>query len=212
MGCLYEPALQSDPFAELRKLLSKGLKMVCYRICLWSVSVVLLLLSDFVHCRKKPCQDECCQYIERFPAKLRELRGAFKNIRDYYEAKDDLIETALLDENLLDGLQSPFGCHLMNQMLHFYLKDVIPPAVNLGHNDSVDINHAVDMIGGILHDLKHTLKRCRRFFSCNKKGFSLQDLKNQFGNMQEKGVYKAMGELGLFFNYIEEYLTAKRHH
>ncbi|MGH0178945.1 UNVERIFIED_CONTAM: hypothetical protein FKN15_000396 [Acipenser sinensis] len=73
------------------------------------------------------------------------------------EAKDDLIETALLDENLLDGLQ-------------------------------------------------------RRFFSCNKKGFSLEDLKNQFGNMQEKGVYKAMGELGLFFNYIEEYLTAKRHH
>ncbi|XP_041091859.1 interleukin-10 [Polyodon spathula] len=198
------------------------MKMVCYRVCLWSVSAVLLLLSDFVHCRKKPCQDECCQYIERFPAKLKELRGAFKNIREYYEAKDDIFETALIDENLLDGLQlqqclspilqSSFGCHLMNQMLHFYLKDVIPPAVNLGHTDSVTINPAVDMIGGILHDFKHTLKRCRRFFSCNKKGFSLEDLKNQFGNLQEKGVYKAMGELGLFFNYIEEYLTAKRHH
>lgn len=29
--------------------------------------------------------------------------------------------------------------------------------------------------------------------------------------MQSKGLYKAMGELNLLFNYIETYLASKRH-
>ncbi|XP_006628630.1 interleukin-10 [Lepisosteus oculatus] len=176
------------------------------------LSTLLFLLSALLventQIKKNVCWDNCCLFIENFPVRLKELRTAFSQIRDYYEASDELIDTALLDEALLEELHSPFGCHAMKEVLRFYLDLVLPAAVKDKGND---FKHPLDSIGNIFIDLKANLNRCRRYFSC-KKTFEIENITNEYRKMEGKGLYKAMGELDLLFNYIEEYLVRKRSH
>ncbi|KAK7880708.1 hypothetical protein WMY93_032658 [Mugilogobius chulae] len=42
------------------------------------------------------CNNQCCRLVEGFPVRLRKLREDYSQIRDYYEANDDL-DSALLE-------------------------------------------------------------------------------------------------------------------
>ncbi|MBN3303368.1 interleukin-10 [Amia ocellicauda] len=171
-------------------------------LCLLAVA----LLSETALCKKAHCRDECCTFVETFPSRLKELRTAFEKIRDYYEANDDLIDTALLDESLLQELKSPFACHTMKEVLRFYLDFVLPAATK---NSNSNFKHPIGSIGAIFYDMKKTLNKCRHYFSC-KKTFEIENITSEFKRMESKGVYKAMGELDILFNYIEDYLVNKR--
>nr|XP_046168943.1 interleukin-10-like [Oncorhynchus gorbuscha] len=100
---------------------------------LLSLLLAAALQCEHAQCRRVPCADRCCSFVEGFPVRLKELRTAFSTIRDYY----------------------------------------------------------------------------RNYFSC-KKPFDINNLISSYKKMQDKGLYKAMGELDLLFNYIEEYLVSQR--
>ncbi|KAM6980780.1 interleukin-10 [Aplochiton taeniatus] len=150
--------------------------------------------------------DRCCRFMENFPVRLRELRISFSKIRDFYEANDDL-ETALLDDNIEHYFTTQFGCHAMDNVLQFYLETVLPKAV--GETDNDDFKRPIDSIGSIFNELKTDIVKCRNYFSC-KAPFDVRELVSSYNKMSDKGLYKAMGELDLFFNYIEKYLASKK--
>ncbi|KAM4701019.1 interleukin-10 isoform 2-T2 [Discoglossus pictus] len=126
----------------------------------------------------------CIRAVNTFPNKLRELRTSFSKVKDYF---------------------STMGCQSVTEMLRFYLHDVLPRASKNSLNMQSDVGYIEDL----LKDLKDTLKRCHNFLPC-KKSKTIKQIKDTYKNMQEKGVYKAMGEFNTFINYIEDYLVSKK--
>ncbi|KAM3877895.1 interleukin-10 [Diretmus argenteus] len=178
------------------------------------LSVLLSVLTVLsVHglacCTPTLCNNQCCRLVEGFPVRLKKLREDFSQIRDYYEANDDL-EAALLDQSVEDSFKSPFGCHTMDSVLDFYLRTVFPTAMAGVAEEITNLKPHMESIQQILDKLKTDVVRCRHYFSC-KKPFDIKDLNSTYTQMESKGLYKAMGELDLFFNYIETYLASKRH-
>ncbi|XP_035238017.1 interleukin-10-like [Anguilla anguilla] len=172
-----------------------------------SISSVLLLVLLFgVPCSGRvTCKTRCCTFVQNFPLRLKQLRTSFFQMKEYYEEKDQ-VETALLDSSVLTEIKSTYGCHAMNDILHFYLETVLPAA----HEASREFTNPIESIGDILYELKRELISCNNYFSC-KKPFELHNIIDTYNKMQEKGLYKAMRELDWFFNYIEEYMESKRH-
>ncbi|XP_073681934.1 interleukin-10 [Garra rufa] len=166
-------------------------------------ALVMLLLSD-AECRRVDCKTECCSFVEGFPVRLKELRSAYREIQRFYESNDDM--EPLLNENVQQNINSPYGCHVMNEILRFYLDTILPTAVQKSHLHS---KTSIDSIGNIFQDLKRDMVKCRNYFSCQNP-FEFSSLKNSYEKMKEKGVSKAMGELDMLFKYIEKYLASKR--
>ncbi|XP_047439661.1 interleukin-10 [Mugil cephalus] len=170
---------------------------------------VLVFLSFFGTILSTPmCHDACCQFVESFPVRLKKLREDYSQIRDFYEANNDL-DTALLDQTVEDSFKSPFACQAMNSILEFYLQTVLPTAIAGVTEDIMDLRPHVESIHQIFDQLKSDVTRCRHYFSC-KKQFDIHNLNSTYTQMESKGLYKAMGELDLLFNYIEMYLASKR--
>ncbi|KAL2770927.1 interleukin-10 isoform 2 [Daubentonia madagascariensis] len=90
-------------------------------------------------------------------------------------------------------------------MIQFYLEEVMPQAENHGP----DIKEHVSSLGEKLKNLRLRLRRCHRFLPCENKSKAVEQVKNAFSKLQEKGVYKAMSEFDIFINYIETYMTMK---
>ncbi|XP_018542253.1 interleukin-10 [Lates calcarifer] len=170
---------------------------------------VLLLLSVFSTVWCSPmCNNQCCRFVEGFPVRLKRLRENYSQIRDFYEANNDL-DTALLDQTVEDSFKSPFACHAMNSILDFYLSTVLPTAIAGVTEDTRDLMPHMESIQQIFDELKSDVTKCRNYFSC-KKHFDIKTLNSTYTQMESKGIYKAMGELDLLFNYIETYLASKR--
>ncbi|XP_019736766.1 interleukin-10 [Hippocampus comes] len=176
------------------------------------LSALLLFLSAQFHLSKvwctPMCNNQCCRFVESFPGRLRRLREDYVQIRDFYEANDDL-DTALLDQTVEDSFRTPFACHAMNSILDFYLATVLPAAIAGVSEDTRDLKPYVESIQLIFDELKRDVTQCRKYFACQKQ-FDIIKLNTTYSQMQNKGVYKAMGELDVLFNYIETYLASKR--
>ncbi|XP_040890785.1 interleukin-10 [Toxotes jaculatrix] len=171
-----------------------------------SVLVLLSLLSSAL-CTPL-CNNHCCRFVETFPVRLKKLREDYLQIRDFYEANNDL-DTALLDQTVEDSFKSPFACHAMNSILDFYLSTVLPTAMAGVTEDTKELKPHVESIQHIFDQLKADVTSCRNYFSC-KKQFDINNLNSTYTQMESKGLYKAMGELDVLFNYIETYLASKR--
>ncbi|XP_051967234.1 interleukin-10 [Xyrauchen texanus] len=164
-------------------------------------ALIMFLISGSAQCRRVDCKSECCSFVEGFPVRLKELRVSYREIQKFYESNDDL--DALLDDTVENNINSPYGCHVMHEILRFYLETVLPNAVK---------NHLktpINSIGNIFKELKRDILKCRNYFSCQKP-FEISSIKNSYEKLEEQGVNKAMGELDLLFKYIEQYLASKR--
>ncbi|XP_033481689.1 interleukin-10 [Epinephelus lanceolatus] len=171
---------------------------------------LLVLLSFYSTAWCSPmCNNHCCRFVEGFPVRLKKLREDYSQIRDYYEANDDL-DTALLDESVEESFKSPFACHAMNSILEFYLNTVLPTAMTGVTEDTRNLKPYMESIQQIFDELKSEVTKCRNYFSC-KKQFQIENLNSTYTQMEGKGLFKAMGDLDVLFNYIEMYLASKRH-
>ncbi|XP_066540588.1 interleukin-10-like [Hoplias malabaricus] len=148
-------------------------------------SLLTMLLAEYSQYRTIPCKDNCCSFVEGFLLRLKNPRSSYDEIRDYY---------------------SPYGCHVFDEVLHFYLRTVLPAAVAAV---TKRFQASIDNFGNIFQELKKDMMKCRRYFRCQKP-FEIARIKKFYSDMKEKGLYTAMGELDLLFNYIEEYLASKR--
>ncbi|XP_057702735.1 interleukin-10 [Corythoichthys intestinalis] len=176
-----------------------------------TISVLLLLFLSVLDkvCSTPMCNNQCCRFVERFPGRLRRLREDYVQIRDFYEANDDL-DTALLDQTIEDSFKTPFACHAMNSVLDFYLGTVLPAAIAGVSDDTKELKPYVESIQIIFDELKRDVTKCKKYFACQKQ-FDVLKLNATYNQLENKGVYKAMGELDVLFNYIESYLASKRH-
>uniref|UniRef100_A0A8C6PEK4 Interleukin family protein n=1 Tax=Nothobranchius furzeri TaxID=105023 RepID=A0A8C6PEK4_NOTFU len=169
-----------------------------------------LLLSFFAPAWLTPvCINDCCHFLESFPSRLKELRRDYSRIRDFYEANDDF-DTALLDQSVEDSFKVP-----INSILDFYLRTVLPTAVADVTNQTRDLKPHVESIQHIFHQLKADVTKCVSIFSTcpptRENGHICEDFIIYYKKcMENKGLFKAMGELDLLFNYIENYLASKR--
>ncbi|XP_034541506.1 interleukin-10 [Notolabrus celidotus] len=171
---------------------------------------VLVSLSVFTTATCSPvCNNRCCHFVDGFHVRLKQLRQDYAQIRDFYEANDDL-DTALLDQSVENSFKSDFACHAMNSILDFYLGTVLPTALAEESDETRDLKPHMVSIQQIFDGLKSDVTRCRHYFSC-KTQFDIKTLNSTYTQMESKGLYKAMGELDLLFNYIEAYLASKRH-
>ncbi|XP_053562563.1 interleukin-10 [Bombina bombina] len=171
-------------------------------------ALCVLLVSIFMEAKTQSGEVEghCHQVVNIFPAKLRELRTTFNKVKDYFQMKDDALNTILLEDNLLQEFKGSLGCHSVVEMLRFYLEDVLPNAISGSKGVTIDVSY----IGNQLVDLRHTLRRCHNFLPCDRKSRTVKQIKETYKKMQAKGIYKAMGEFDIFIDYIEDYLMSKK--
>ncbi|KAG7319139.1 hypothetical protein KOW79_017613 [Hemibagrus wyckioides] len=172
------------------------------------LSLLAALLLGAAQCKRITCQDSCCSFVEGFPVRLKALRSSYSIIRDYYESKDEL-DTALFNRTVLQHFKSSYGCSVMNDVLHFYLETVLPSAIG-GHVGKKNFKAPIDTIGNLFQELKRELVKCRSYFTC-RKPFEISSIKNSYSQMGGKGMYKAMVELDMLFNYIEDYVASHKH-
>ncbi|XP_077190928.1 interleukin-10 [Paroedura picta] len=164
---------------------------------------LLSLVLNKAHCQLN--EGSCKHFADVLPLKLRDLRVAFNEIKDYFQSRDDELDIILLNEDLLQEFKEYLGCQSMAEMIQFYLEDVLLKASNA----SKSIKQHVDSLGNMLLHLRLTLKRCHRFLICEKKSKTIESIKETYEKLQEKGMYKAMGEFDIFIDYIEQYLILK---
>ncbi|XP_025933068.1 interleukin-10 [Apteryx mantelli] len=170
-------------------------------------AIVLLLLAasaELASCLHT--EPSCTHFSELLPAYLRDLRIKFEEIKDYFQSKDDELSIQLLSSELLDEFKGTFGCQSVSEAMRFYMEEVLPSA----RTASAQHEKSVSDLGNMLMHLKATMKRCHRFFVCEKRSKTLKHIKEKFEKMNENGIYKAMGEFDIFINYIEEYLMKGR--
>ncbi|POI20461.1 hypothetical protein CIB84_015792, partial [Bambusicola thoracicus] len=122
------------------------------------------------------------------------------------QSKDDELNIQLLSSELLDEFKGTFGCQSVSEMLRFYTDEVLPRAMKTSSSHQ----QSMDDLGNMLLGLKATMRRCHRFFTCEKRSKAIKQIKETFEKMDENGIYKAMGEFDIFINYIEEYLLMRR--
>lgn len=137
---------------------------------------------------------------------LRDLRNTFDKVKDYFQMKDNNLDTILLRDDLLEDFKGQLGCHSVSEMIRFYLDEVLPKA----NNQNKPIEQTINFIGNMLLELRHMLKRCHRFLDCEKRSKTIRQIKETYSKMQDNGIYKAMGEFDIFIDYIEEYLMGKK--
>ncbi|NXL56163.1 IL10 protein, partial [Chordeiles acutipennis] len=166
----------------------------------------LLLAACALPAHCSPAEPTCLHFSELLPAKLRELRIKFEEIKDYFQSKDDELSIQLLSSELLDEFKGNFGCQSVSEMMRFYMEEVLPSAMRT----STHHQQSMGDLGNLLLSLKATMQRCHRFFTCEKRSKTVKHIKETFNKMNENGIYKAMGEFDIFINYIEEYLLMKR--
>ncbi|QCF51132.1 UNVERIFIED_ASMBLY: interleukin-10 [human gammaherpesvirus 4] len=144
--------------------------------------------------------DQC----DNFPQMLRDLRDAFSRVKTFFQTKDE-VDNLLLKESLLEDFKGYLGCQALSEMIQFYLEEVMPQA----ENQDPEAKDHVNSLGENLKTLRLRLRRCHRFLPCENKSKAVEQIKNAFNKLQEKGIYKAMSEFDIFINYIEAYMTIK---
>nr|O97798.1 RecName: Full=Interleukin-10; Short=IL-10; AltName: Full=Cytokine synthesis inhibitory factor; Short=CSIF; Flags: Precursor [Trichosurus vulpecula]AAD01799.1 interleukin-10 [Trichosurus vulpecula] len=147
-------------------------------------------------------EDNCKTFSTTLPNMLRELRAAFSSVKTYFQTRDKL-ETKLIDKSLLEELKSYLGCQALSEMIKFYLEEVMPRA----EENELDVKEDVGSLGEKLKALRLRLKRCHRFLPCEDNSRVVKQVRNTYKELQEQGVYKAMGDFDIFIGYMEEYLT-----
>ncbi|XP_071989223.1 interleukin-10 [Engystomops pustulosus] len=171
---------------------------------------IFLLLVIFFSCKVKSQSGDaelsCQRVMNIFPAKLRDLRSTFQKVKDYFQMKDNVLDTILLEKDLLDDFKSSIGCQTVSEMIRFYLDDVLP----LANVDKNDVKSNVYFMKDKLFDLKQTIKRCQHFLPCDKKSRAVQQIKKKYSTLKDQGIYKAVGEFDIFIDYIEEYLMTRK--
>uniref|UniRef100_UPI0037E88A4A interleukin-10 isoform X1 n=1 Tax=Semicossyphus pulcher TaxID=241346 RepID=UPI0037E88A4A len=174
---------------ETLNLLSKQLDSYCS---------IIWIESDVISVLRCCCTSACLSASQHTEHELFLLQ----------EANDDL-DTALLDQSVEDSFKSEFACHAMNSILGFYLGTILPTALAGVTDETRNLKPHMESIQNIFDELKSDVTRCRHYFSC-KTHFDIKALNSTYTQMASKGLYKAMGELDLLFNYIESYLASKR--
>ncbi|XP_039941882.1 interleukin-10 [Hirundo rustica] len=165
--------------------------------------LLLLLLPGTAPARAQP---SCPHFPELLPAKLKELRVKFEEIKDYFQSKDEDLSVQLLSSDLLEEFKGSLGCRSVSEMMGFYMEEVLPSAMR----SSAQHQHSVGDLGNLLLSLRAMMRRCHRFFTCEESSRSMKNIKETFARMNKNGIYKAMGEFDIFINYIEKYLTMRR--
>ncbi|KAG8589274.1 hypothetical protein GDO81_006326 [Engystomops pustulosus] len=167
---------------------------------------IFLLLVIFFSCKVKSQSGDaelsCQRVMNIFPAKLRDLRSTFQKVKDYFQMKDNVLDTILLEKDLLDDFKSSIGCQTVSEMIRFYLDDVLP----LANVDKNDVKSNVYFMKDKLFDLKQTIKRC----VSTQKIRAVQQIKKKYSTLKDQGIYKAVGEFDIFIDYIEEYLMTRK--
>ncbi|NXH48024.1 IL10 protein, partial [Dicaeum eximium] len=151
-------------------------------------------------------QPACLRFPELLPAKLKEIRVKFEEIRDYFQSKDEDLSIQLLSSDLLEEIKGRLGCRSVSEMMGFYMEQVLPSAAR----SSAQHRHSVGDLGNLLLSLRATMRSCHRFFTCEERSRSMEHIKETFSRMSKNGIYKAMGEFDIFINYIEKYLMMRR--
>ncbi|NWY03335.1 IL10 protein, partial [Nothoprocta ornata] len=121
------------------------------------------------------------------------------------QSKDNELGIQLLSSDLLNEFKGTLGCQSVSEAMRFYMEEVLPSAGRASAQHEQSVGH----LRKALMQLKATMKRCHRFFTCEKQSKTLKHIRETFEKMSENGIYKAMGEFDIFINYIEEYLMMK---
>ncbi|KFW69445.1 Interleukin-10, partial [Pygoscelis adeliae] len=115
-----------------------------------SALVLLLLAASTLPARCSPTEPSCLHFPELLPAKLKELRIKFEEIKDYFQSKDDELSIQLLSSELLDEFKS------VSEMMRFYTEEVLPSAMKT----STHHQQSMGDLGNLLLSLKATMRRC----------------------------------------------------
>ncbi|KAG7493470.1 interleukin-10 [Solea senegalensis] len=105
------------------------------------------------------CTNQCCRFVEGFPVRLKKLRENYSQIRDFYEANNDL-DSALLDQSVENSFNSQFACQAMDGLLEFYLTTVLPTAMAEVTETIMDLKPHVESILQIFDELKEDVNKC----------------------------------------------------
>ncbi|NWY67219.1 IL10 protein, partial [Erithacus rubecula] len=145
----------------------------------------------------------CSHFPQLLPARLKEIRLKFEEIKDYFQSKDDDLSTQLLSSDLLEEFKGRLGCQSVSELMGFYMDEVLPSAMSSSNQ------HQRSSLGRV-PGAEARVPLQHRSFTCEERSTSMKHIKENFSKMNRNGIYKAMGEFDIFINYIEKYLTMRR--
>ncbi|XP_049626953.1 interleukin-10 [Suncus etruscus] len=151
--------------------------------------------------------NNCTNFLTNLNNMLRELHTAFGKVKEFFQTRDK-VKSLLLNESLREDIRGYLGCHVLLEMIHFYLKEVMPTA----EKQDPGIKQHVISLGENLEILRHNLYQCHHFLPCKNKSDAVDQVKNAFRELRDKGIYKAMSEFDIFINYIKEFINLRRPH
>ncbi|KAF2985079.1 hypothetical protein EK904_005099, partial [Melospiza melodia maxima] len=126
------------------------------RTCSRGTAVPILLLLLLLLPGTARAQPSCLRFPELLPAKLKELRIKFEEIKDYFQSKDDDLSIQLLSSDLLEEIKGSLGCQSVSEMMEFYLEEVLPRAMR----SSSQHQHSMGDLGNLLLNLRAMMRRC----------------------------------------------------
>ncbi|XP_007897740.1 interleukin-10 [Callorhinchus milii] len=140
---------------------------------------------------------------------LRELRTANQKISSYFQRRDGNIRVSLLRGKFQHEFKGRLGCQFLKEMLDFYLSHIIPAA----KTQSKAYNTHISKIGNTLFELQQNIENCHQLFNCdtcncNRSNY-IEEIYNMYKKLQDKGIYKAMGELNTFIDWLDRFLSMK---
>ncbi|NXY88806.1 IL10 protein, partial [Alcedo cyanopectus] len=118
--------------------------------------LLLLLAASALPAGGSPTDLDCLHFSELLPAKLKEMRSKFGEIKDYFQSKDDELSVQLLSTELLEEFKGTFGCQAVSEMIRFYMEEVLPSAMKTSANHQKSMGD----LGNLLLSLKTTMRRC----------------------------------------------------
>ncbi|XP_071884741.1 adiponectin receptor protein 1-like [Anas platyrhynchos] len=120
------------------------------------VALLLLLAASTQPARCLLTDPSCLHLSDLLPAKLKELRMKFEEIKDYFQSQDDELSIQLLSSDLLDEFKGNFGCQSVLEMMRFYMEEVLPSAIRSSEHHQ----QSVGDLGNLLLSLKAMMRRC----------------------------------------------------
>ena len=94
----------------------------------WSLLLSILVLLAFFStaCCPISCNNQCCRFVEAFPARLKKLRENYSQIRDFYVSKGTTLTLKALGHAASFGYMWPCSPVSLQVMLHLLTSVCLP--------------------------------------------------------------------------------------
>ncbi|XP_072338007.1 interleukin-20-like [Scyliorhinus torazame] len=135
---------------------------------------------------------------------LQEIRDYFSEIKHIIQAEDTIIDTRLLTESILHGIEAQESCCFLRHMLRFYVETVFKH-----HTPSNSLmERTTSRLANSFLSIKRDLRQCSAELNCpcgEESKVRIEQIHNAFENLDfNAAAIKAIGEVNFLIHWMAQ--------